>query len=126
MHSFSKRSISFTNRIPIDIYQFALSSIGEVRRSLVYLFTDLLFIAYIRQRRITHLFIMTIFKFNYKILLRCHSLYNTHHLFPRPPSSSLPFLLLHISYLCLHGRPHPDLRLDTILLLDLRHSCDTR
>ena len=78
---FSKRAISFTNRISVYIYQLILSSFGDFRRSIFHLLTSLLFLAYIRQWISTHLFLLPILKFNYRIILSCHSLDNYHHIF---------------------------------------------
>ena len=40
-----------------------------------------------------------------------------HHLFPHPPASSLPCVLLHLPKLCLYNIPHPNFRLFLLILL---------
>ena len=69
---------------------------------------------------------MSIFGLNEELIIPYHSLYIDHHLFNHPPYSSLHFILIHISNLCLHNGTYINIYIHPLLLLCLLHICDNR
>ena len=59
-------------------------------------------------------------------MLPHHSLDTFHHLFPHPPDFPVPCVLLNLSNILLYNTPHPNLCLNTVLLLHPLCNCDTR
>ena len=97
---------------------------GEVINILTYLFTNLLFLTYIQQLIRTIIYLILIFKFNYKIILPHQMLEKYHHIFTHYIDSPLHCIFLYLSNLHLYNKPHPNIYLDQILLLHIHHSCD--
>ena len=69
---------------------------------------------------------MNIFELDKELILPHHTLDTSHHLFPRPPSSSLPCDLILISNLGLCNRPHTDFFLGLILRIHPLFNFDNR
>ena len=100
-----------------SIINNSTSPFWEVRNTIFCPFANLIFGRYQHEWTSTHRFWLPIFKLNLKLILPHHSLDTTHHLFSHSFSSSLPCLVLNISYLGCHDWPNSDLHIVPLWLL---------